>query len=199
MEDKKLTQNESLELISRMIKETRNNMERGGGSIYLLWGYVSLFVSLAVYCLLLNTGDYRFNWLWFVIPVIGYPGMIYMLKKREKGAVTIVGRVISNIWIVLGVVAGLLSLYMFVDYKAYPIMFVMSLLINSGVAISGLVIRFRPVVIAGFIGIILSFGMLMVDGINQILIFALLAIVMLIIPGHILNIASRKVKADRNA
>ncbi len=106
MEDKKLTQNESLELISRMIKETRNNMERGGGSIYLLWGYVSLFVSLAVYCLLLNTGDYRFNWLWFVIPVIGYPGMIYMLKKREKGAVTIVGRVISNIWIVLGVVRG---------------------------------------------------------------------------------------------
>lgn len=199
MEDKNLTQNESLEIISRMIKETRNNMERGGGNIFLLWGYICLIVSLAVYCLLSNTGDYRFNWLWFAIPVVGYPGMIYMLKKREKGAITIVSRVISNIWIVLGIVAGLLSIYMFVDYKAYPIMFVMSLLINSGVAISGLVIRFRPIVIAGFLGILLSFGMLMVAGINQILIFALLAVIMLIIPGHILNNASRKVKAENNA
>ncbi|AGY52649.1 hypothetical protein BRDCF_p22 [Bacteroidales bacterium CF] len=199
MEDKNLTQNESLEIISRMIKETRNNMERGGGNIFLLWGYICLIVSLAVYCLLSNTGDYRFNWLWFAIPVVGYPGMIYMLKKREKGAITIVSRVISNIWIVLGIVAGLLSIYMFVDYKAYPIMFVMSLLINSGVAISGLVIRFRPIVIAGFLGILLSFGMLMVAGINQILIFALLAVIMLIIPGHILNNVSRKVKAENNA
>ena len=199
MEDKNLTQNESLEIISRMIKETRNNMERGGGNIFLLWGYICLIVSLAVYCLLSNTGDYRFNWLWFAIPVVGYPGMIYMLKKREKGAITIVSRVISNIWIVLGIVAGLLSIYMFVDYTAYPIMFVMSLLINSSVAIRGLVIRFRPIVVAGFLGILLSFGMLMVAGINQILIFALLAVIMLIIPGHILNNASRKVKAENNA
>ncbi|MPN22071.1 hypothetical protein SDC9_169454 [bioreactor metagenome] len=75
----------------------------------------------------------------------------------------------------------------------------MSLLINSGVAISGLVIKFRPIVIAGFLGILLSFGMLMVAGINQILIFALLALIMLIVPGHILNNSSRKVKANQNA
>ncbi len=196
MEEKNLTQNESLELISRMIKETRNNLERGGGNIYLLWGYVWFAVSLVIYLLLLKTGDYRVQWLWFAIPVIGYPGMMYLLKKREKGAVTFVGRVISSIWIVLGAVAGLLSLYMFVDYKAYPILFVMSLLINSGVAISGLVIKFRPVAIAGFFGIVLSFGMLMVTGLNQILIYALFALVMLIIPGHILNAACKKAKAD---
>ena len=38
MEEKNLTQNESLELISRMIKETRTNLEKNGGGIYLLWG-----------------------------------------------------------------------------------------------------------------------------------------------------------------
>ncbi|PKO96841.1 MAG: hypothetical protein CVU12_03670 [Bacteroidetes bacterium HGW-Bacteroidetes-7] len=194
MEERNLTQNESLEIITRMIKETRNNLEKDGGSIYLLWGYVWLFVSLAIYFLLMKTGDYRMQWLWFAIPLIGYPGMIYLLKKEKRGAITFAGRVIGNIWIVIGVVAALLSLYMFIDYKAFPILFTMALLINTGVAMSGLIIKFKPIIIAGFLGILLSFVILMLNGLDQILIFSLFAVIMLIIPGHILNAASRKVK-----
>ncbi|MDD2492298.1 MAG: hypothetical protein PHV12_08945 [Bacteroidales bacterium] len=193
MEEKKLNQNESLEIISKMIKETRTNLERDGGGIYLLWGYLWLIVALAIYFLILKTGDYRVQWLWFAMPLIGYPTMIYMLKKREKGAVTFVGRVIGSIWITIGVAAGLLSLYMVVDYKAYPILFVIALLVNVGVAISGLVIKFKPVIIAGFLGIALSFVMLMVSGPSQILVYAGFAVLMLIIPGHILNNAKRRV------
>jgi FtsH-binding integral membrane protein len=193
MEEKKLNQNESLEIISKMIKETRTNLERDGGGIYLLWGYLWLIVALAIYFLILKTGDYRVQWLWFAMPLIGYPTMIYMLKKREKGAVTFVGRVIGSIWITIGVAAGLLSLYMVVDYNAYPILFVMALLVNVGVAISGLVIKFKPVIIAGFLGIALSFVMLMVSGPSQILVYAGFAVLMLIIPGHILNNAKRRV------
>lgn len=194
MEDSNLTQNESLEIITRMIKETRNNLEKDGGSIYLLWGYVWLFVSLAIYFLLMKTGDYRMQWLWFAIPLIGYPGMIYLLKKEKRGAITFAGRVIGNIWIVIGVVAALLSLYMFIDYKAFPILFTMALLINTGVAMSGLIIKFKPIIFAGFLGILLSFVILMLNGLDQILIFSLFAVIMLIIPGHILNAASRKVR-----
>ena len=193
MEEKKLNQNESLEIISKMIKETRTNLERDGGGIYLLWGYLWLIVALAIYFLILKTGDYRVQWLWFAMPLIGYPTMFYILKKREKGAVTFVGRVIGSIWITIGVAAGLLSLYMVVDYNAYPILFVMALLVNVGVAISGLVIKFKPVIIAGFLGIALSFVMLMVSGPSQILVYAGFAVLMLIIPGHILNNAKRRV------
>lgn len=194
MEEKNLTQNESLELITKMIKETRNNLERDGGSIYLLWGYVWLFVSLTIYFLLMKTGDYRIQWLWFAIPVIGYPAMIYLLNNNKKGAVSLPGRFIGNVWIVIGIVAGLLSLYMLIDYKAFPILFIMALLINTGVAISGLIIKFKPVIVAGFLGILLSFVILMISGLNQILIFSSFSIIMLIIPGHILNSASRKIK-----
>ena len=194
MEERNLTQNESLELITKMIKETRNNLERDGGSIYLLWGYVWLFVSLAIYFLLMKTGDYRIQWLWFAIPVIGYPTMIYLLNKQDKGAVSLVGRIIGKIWIVIGIVAGLLSLYMFIDYNAFPMLFTMALLINTGVAMSGLIIKFKPIIAAGFLGILLSFALLMVSGLNQILIFSLFAVIMLIIPGHILNAASRNIK-----
>ena len=192
MEERNLTQNESLEIITNMIKETRNNLEKDGGSIYLLWGYVWLFVSLAIYFLLMKTCDYRIQWLWFTIPLIGYPGMIYLLKKEKRGATTFAGRVIGNIWIVIGVVAALLSLYMFIDYNAFPILFTMALLINTGVAISGLIIKFKPIIVAGFLGILLSFVILILSGLDQILIFSLFAVIMRIIPGHILNSASRK-------
>lgn len=196
MEEKNLTQKESLELITKMISETRNNLERDGGGIYLLWGYLWLAVALVIYFLTVKTGDYRVQWLWFALPVIGYPAMIYMLKKREKGAVTFMGRVIGSIWITIGIAAALLSLYMLVDYKAFPILFVMAMLINLGVAISGLVIRFTPVIVAGFLGILLSFLLLMVSGPGQILVFAGFSVIMLIIPGHILNVACRKGKME---
>ncbi len=193
MEEKNLTQKESLELIARMIKESRNDMERGGGDIYLLWGYLTLVISLAIYGLILYTGDYRVQWLWFAMPLVGYPVMYFMLKNREKKAITFVDAVISKIWIVIGVCALLLSLFMVVNYKAFPIMFVMALLISAGVAMSGLVIKFKPTIIAGFAGIIISFALLLIPGINQILVFAAFSVIMLIIPGHILNTASRKV------
>ncbi|NCB19653.1 MAG: hypothetical protein EOM61_08550 [Bacteroidia bacterium] len=194
MEEKNLTQQESLELISRMIKESRNNLEKGGGNIYLLWGYLWLATALAVYFTIILTGDYRGQWLWFAMPIIGYPSMLIMLKNRKKSVVTFVDKTISKIWIVLGMCALLLSLYMMVDYSAYPILFVMALLINAGVAMSGLIIRFRPISVAGFAGILFSFLILMIPGLDKILVFAAFSVIMLIIPGHILNATSKKNK-----
>lgn len=198
MEDKNLTQKESLELITKMISETRNNLERDGGAIYLLWGYLWLLVALAIYFLIIKTGDYRVQWLWFAIPLIGYPGMYFILKNRKKRAKTFIDRIMSCIWITIGVAAALLSLYMFIDSQAFPVLFVMALTINIGVAISGLVIKFKPVIIAGFLGLILSFAILMVDGATQILVSSLFAITMLIIPGHILEASNRKLKKERS-
>lgn len=191
MEEKNLTQQESLELISRMVKETRNNIEKGGGNIFLLWGYLTLIAALAVYAVILKTGDYRAQWLWFIIPIIGYPAMFFMLKKikREHRVVTFISKTISKIWIVMGTCALLLSLFMFVNPTAFPILFVMALIINSGVALSGLVLEFKPISIAGFLGIFLSFSLLIIPGLEQILVFAAFPVIMLIIPGHILNSA----------
>ena len=200
MEEKNISQKESLELISKMIKETRTSIEKGGGNIFLLWGYLSLVASVAVYALLLQTGDYRVQYLWFAMPLIGYPAMYFMLKKKEKEekVVTFVSKTIAKIWIVIGICALLLSLFMTINPMAFPILFVMALIINAGVALSGLVLEFKPISIAGFLGIFLSFGLLMIPGIEQILVFASFSIIMLIIPGHILNSASNKPSANLN-
>ena len=42
MEEKKLNEKESLEIITRMIQETKNKLEVGDGNMLLLWGYLSM-------------------------------------------------------------------------------------------------------------------------------------------------------------
>ena len=39
MEDKKLNEKESLELITQMIQNTRRNLDTGSGNMFLVWGY----------------------------------------------------------------------------------------------------------------------------------------------------------------
>ena len=46
MEDRKLNEKESLELIAQMIRNTRRNLDAGGGNMFLLWGYVGAVVTL---------------------------------------------------------------------------------------------------------------------------------------------------------
>ena len=49
MEEKKITEQESLELIARMIASTKENLEVGSGNQFLYWGYFSVFLSVAVF------------------------------------------------------------------------------------------------------------------------------------------------------
>ena len=46
MEEKKLNERESLELITRMIQETKNKLEVGDGNVLLIWGYVSVLTAI---------------------------------------------------------------------------------------------------------------------------------------------------------
>ena len=49
MKDKELNEKESLELIARMIRNTRRNLDTGSGNSFLVWGYVGVLVTLAVW------------------------------------------------------------------------------------------------------------------------------------------------------
>ena len=46
MEERKLNEKESLELIAQMIQNTKNRMETNCGMPFLLWGYTTVFTSL---------------------------------------------------------------------------------------------------------------------------------------------------------
>lgn len=190
MEEKKLTEKESLELISQMIQETKNNLEKGDGNFFLLWGYLSTFISLIIYFVWSYTANPLIFWCWWIIPIIGWPAMMFIRKKKPKRIITYIDRIIGDIWLVLGfcaLAAPILSLFV-----PIPILFIEALLINIGAMITGLIIRYKMISITGFIGILMSFGLLFIHGEIQILIFAAMFVLLMIIPGHMLNAAYKK-------
>ena len=62
MEERKLNEKESLELIAQMIQNTKNRLETNCGMPFLFWGYTTLFVSLLIWFLVGNTyGSYSLS------------------------------------------------------------------------------------------------------------------------------------------
>lgn len=189
---------ESIELIRRMIDNTRRNVIRLSGVPFLIWGYVTAAVSVGVYLGLHLTGSYYWNWLWLAIPLLGWPAMAVFLKKSPKPVTTYIDRVIGYIWTTTGIVGGLVSILTIIGSFALsellhiPILFIIILLMGVGTATTGLVANTPAVTIAGLLSsIVLAPLTLLVQGEGQCLVFAAVFIIMMIIPGHILNRQSR--------
>lgn len=80
MEEKRINERESLELITRMIADTRSRIETRDGNIVLNWGLLSVAVAAIVRIALVTTGNPGFNGLWGLI------ALGYLFNRKEKKA-----------------------------------------------------------------------------------------------------------------
>lgn len=188
MENKILNEKESLALITEMIQHSQMKLKRGKGLPFLVFGYVTLAVSVLVYYLLVNTANSLYNLCWLAIPAVGFV-LMAMLRKRNTGyARTYLDRIVRNVWWVIG------SAIFFVSFSAgfirIPVMPILILLLGAGTCITGSVIRFRAVVIGGAIGIAAFLALFFVSGYYQVLAYGLTVCLMMVIPGHYLNYKS---------
>ena len=152
---------------------------------------IDMGISLVVWYFYLQTGVWQINFLWFALPVIAGPLTIFFNRKdKNKGAKNYIDRVTGQIWAVFGVVGFCLSCMAFV--VRIDILFVISLLMGMGATLTGLVCKYKPLSIAGMTGIALSFSMLFIHGSGVYLVFAAIFIVMMIVPGHIMNKQMKK-------
>lgn len=183
---------ESMALIAEMIRNTQRKMERGAGTPMLVWGYATVLATLAVWVGLKLTNDYRVQFLWFLIPVIGLTWML--LQRRQPPEVrTYVDKVVSYIWIVMGWSGFIVSCLSFLGAIQATILFIITLMMGQGSVLTGLVTRFRPLIIGGIIALLLSVALLYLHTLGpHLLIFALAFVAMGIIPGHILNRRAKK-------
>lgn len=201
MEDKKLTEKESLEVITSMIARTKQRY-LGSGNILLMWGYLIVTVTILVWILIVNTHQNYWNWLWFLIPVIGIPTTLIMSrnKQRDHGAVTYSDKVSSRLWSIFGISIIILTLiclgFTFIgDINCWSAMLIYSLLLVPGTEIAqGLIVRENSLVTGAIIG--LAVGMVTVCciaggvplDVNWFMpLFILAFAAMMIVPGHILN------------
>lgn len=191
MKDQPINEKESLEIISRMIQNTQNKITGGEGISMLVWSYVTVSVTIAVWTLITITGRDIWNFLWFAIPVLGIPLNFLFGKKHKVGVRTFIDKVITFVWLVLGIGCFLFSAISFI--VPTPVLPVVLLLVGSGSVITGLVIKFKAVTIGGSVAMILSFVLLLMGNTQYYaLIFALSFVAMGVIPGHVLNHKAKK-------
>lgn len=192
LRDVPLNEEESMALIAEMIRNTQRKMERGAGTPMLVWGYATVLATLAVWVGLKLTNDYRVQFLWFLIPVIGLTWML--LQRHQPPEVrTYVDKVVSYIWIVMGWSGFIVSCLSFMGVIRTTILFIITLMMGQGSVLTGLVTRFRPLIIGGIVALLLSVALLYLHTLGpHLLIFALAFVAMGIIPGHILNRRAKK-------
>lgn len=183
---------ESMALIAQMIRNTQRKMERGAGTPMLVWGYATVLATLAVWAGATFTNDYRVQFLWFLIPVIGLTWMLFQ-RRQPPEVRTYVDKVVSYIWIVMGWSGFIVSCLSFMGVIRTTILFIITLMMGQGSVLTGLVTRFRPLIIGGIVALLLSVALLYLHTLGpHLLIFALAFVAMGIIPGHILNRRAKK-------
>ena len=200
MENNKLSEAQSLELITSMIQDSRSRLARNSGTPFLIWGYttvaVSLFNALALYL----GWSHAWAWSWFTIPVIGWLGMM-LLFKQEPSARNYIDRIVSMIWVVI----GLSFAWLFVGAVVFgcSISFLTVVVMGIGTVLTGCVIKHRTTTICGWAAMCASLIFPIVYFImaksgsasaisefwiwGELIVFALIFLVMMVIPGHILN------------
>lgn len=201
MEEKNLTEKESIALITEMISRTKKRLV-GNGDILLLWGYLVVAVSIAVWVLLVLTRNQFWNIVWFVIPITG--GILTpILAKKDRtrtGATTYSDRIISQIWLTVGCVGFLAMIACFVmtfvfwvDSWTMMLMFTL-FLVPFAEIVQGIVLREGSFIFGGAVGFIVGIitSCCVASGIPlevtwYMPLFIVAFIAMMIIPGHIIN------------
>lgn len=213
--EKQLDEHRSIEIISRMIADTSAHIDSESGKYFLLWGYTTLIVSLLEYVAqVCHLPIPLCLWAWFLIPVVGGIGTLILnrraLTSRPK---SYLDRSVNAVWVVFGLSFGMAFIAAMV-YGA-SILYLTAMLMGMGTVITGKICRHRVLTVAGKAGVILSllipaWHLLLrrhsatiqacdfepIEAIlyADILIFALIFLVMMVIPGHILYNRSKRLK-----
>lgn len=197
MEEKKLNEKESLELITRMIQNTRRNLDTGSGNLFLVWGYVGSLLTLVVLAGVYFTKNPGWMWGFWGIPVIGYLLTYLLMRKRQKATKSYIDKVLMQVWMILGLVCMMIVL-MATDTERFEIILPLCAVVMSlGSIITGCIIRYTMFLVFPVLGLVWGMKSLF-DALTQgtsyvsLLWFVAIVVFAMIIPGHILNYRARK-------
>lgn len=207
MEERNITEAESIEIITSMISRTKERLVKGCGNILLMWGYVSVAVAALIWVLLVTTKHPAINWLWFLIWLIGGTATPIMAKRqrREMGVMSYTDRLTSNMWSVVGW-SAIASVFLCLGFlliggkDSWSMMLAFALIIVPMAEImQGLIIKEVSLIAGGGIGLLIGLFTvccisahvaLMATWFMPLFIIAFAA--MMIVPGHILNAKAKR-------
>lgn len=207
MEDKKLTPQESMALISDMIATTRRRLSVKDSNVLLLWGGMLVLISAAIailQCTPLHTA--KWNLLWLLLIPVGIYNSYMRRKYSVKEPSTYTDKVSAGIWrgvwwiglLTVGVctvfqlTVGNNVVWMAMYFYAFVI-------IGMAAMAQGMVIRELSLQIGGIFGVIMGAVMfcyfisgIAVSSVEGYLLVSLTYLVMFVIPGFVLRSKAKK-------
>ena len=204
MVERKLNEKESLELITQMIKNTQRNVDVGGGNQFIVWGVSILATSIVVLGLLFLTENHLFQFAWFLIPVIG--SIWQRVAGNRDKIITHMDKMLKTLWMVCGVFCVSIPLLAVifnyfhqetildsnVIFTLIPMIEIV--IVSLCIAVSGIILSSKPLRVAGFLGMCISFLTLTSIPYASPYTFAIWSIACLIIPGIKLNRTTKQIK-----
>lgn len=208
MEEKRMTERESLAVITEMISRTKERYI-GDGNIMLMWGYLTVAVSVLVWVLLTATGNLNWNLCWLLIPLIG--GIVAPIMSRKHkvkcGVKSYSDRVTSQIWLGVGIYAIVAMLFNLgfgilahIPTGAVMLIFALAIVPFAEVA-QGIIVKEKSLIIGGAVGLLIGIVTLccivgdVALRVNWYMpLFIVAFVCMMIVPGHIINYKSRQLR-----
>ncbi len=187
LDEKQMSDKESLELIALMINKAKNRFSENG-FLYLLWGWVILICCLSQFSLLYFFSYEGAYYIWYLtwIAVIGY---VFYLNKKKKNRIirTYTDEINGFVWLVFIICTALL---VFILINAEAINYINpAILVMYGMPtfLSGIILKFRPLIIGGICCWLLSLLSLLTEYDFQLLLIAIAVIAAWLIPGYLLQ------------
>jgi hypothetical protein len=214
--EKEFNEKEGLELINSMILTARNNLQKGMGSIFLLWGYLIAFISILILILLITLPhgkEYFAFYSWFLMP-LALP-VHYRLLKRMEGLQlvrTYIDRVMTYVWVAFGISCFLLIMgmlvftlsrlstldpgvpgYIHILWSHWDMVIpIMLILYGFALFVSGKSYRFKPLVVGSIVCWLFPLVIFVLAHLRHYMEFQMIALFVsilcgYIIPGHLLQ------------
>jgi uncharacterized protein with PQ loop repeat len=185
-----ITHEESLAIIESMINKAKNQFS-DDGFMYLLWGWVILFCSVAQYILksILHVtwfeAVWMLTWLAFLVQLI----YIYRTKRRLRVR-TYADELVGYVWVVfviMLVLGGTVLSKKLEPSQFYIANILILVLYGMPTFLSGIILKFKPLVWGGTICWVLSLIACFVPADFIVLLIAIAVISAWIVPGYVLQ------------
>lgn len=189
MEKEILKPEESLQIIEKMIQRTKGNLH-DSSFYFLLWGWIILIANIGQ--LVLNYINYdKPYFIWFLI----IPGIIatwiYGVRHGKKTKATShLDKINFMIWMAFLVCYFTVLIFMKnFNYNVAPLIF---LLAGNATFLTGIVIKFRPLIYGGFVFLASVFANYLLAGEYFEFISPAAIIFGYLIPGYLLKSQNKK-------
>lgn len=185
--DQQFNEHNSLQLIESMINKAKNNFSESG-TLYLLWGIVIFLCSMVQFIAVQFFNYENAAYIWMLTWLVVIYQVIFLSRKaKNERAKTYTADILKYVWICF-VCCMALAIFILINQKAYEsINPAILILYGMPTFLSGIILKFKPLVIGGIICWLLSIGSILVPAEFQLLFIAAAVIAAWIIPGLLLR------------